>query len=145
MYFSALAGMYLCGIYGAMFLIVLVICWSDNSWSERSFLAVIVLFFGLGFGACENEKNKVLNRIPTISSCVSVGDGRFAMVDSTLRCKCGLEPRYTVVKSEAKLVPNEQSPCVNCGKTMVYHYDITCTETDEEREFQTWVDYMNAP
>ena len=54
MYFSALAGMYLCGIYGAMFLIVLVICWSDNSWSERSFLAVIVLFFGLGFGACEN-------------------------------------------------------------------------------------------
>lgn len=144
MYVGAVAGIYLFGIYGCVMLLSLIIGWSDSSWSERLYGGVIVCFLGLGLSLCLNSKNEVLKRQPIISSCASVGD-RFMLVDSTLRCKNGEAPRYTVIKKEAKMMPNEQTPCENCGKTMIHHYDISCTKTDEQLNYESLIDWMNAP
>ena len=62
------------------------------------------------------------------------------LVDSTLRCNRGEAPRYTVMKRERKMVPNDS--CEHCGKTMIYHFDVSCLKTDEQLG---WIDYMNAP
>lgn len=144
MYEGAIAGMYLFGIYGGILFFSFLIGWSDSSWSERLFVGVILFFMGLLFLLCWNSKNEVLKRQPVISSCVSVGN-RFEMVDSSLRCKNGEEPRYTVIKSECKIEVNEQTPCIHCGKVMIHHYDVSCTKTDEQLNSEALIDWMNAP
>ena len=77
-----------------------------------------------------------------ISSYATVDDG-FQMVDSTLRCKNGLDPRFMVIKSELKMSPNDT--CEHCGKTLIYHFDVSCVKTDEELDAEAIVQYMNAP
>ncbi len=144
MYEGAIAGMCLSGIYLGLILVSFLVGWSDTSWKERTGFCVIILFWGIVFASCWNSKNEVLKRQPVISSCVSVGN-RFVMVDSTLRCKSGEEPRYTVMKEERKMVPNEQVPCENCGKTMIHHCDVSCVKTDKQLKSEALIDWMNAP
>ena len=144
MYAGAIAGMYLFGIYGGILFISYLIGWSDSTWSERISCGIIILALGLGFGACLNAKYEALERQPVISSCFMIG-GKYLMVDSTLRCKNGEDPRYTVLKAERKIEPNEQTRCENCGQIMIHHYDVSCVKTDEELEAERMIDYMNAP
>lgn len=144
MYEGAIAGMYLFGIYGGLLLFSYLVGWTDSSCSERVFVGIVILFMGLLFLLCWNSKNEVLKRQPVISSCVSVGN-KFEMVDSTLRCKSGEDPRYTVMKEERKMVPNEPTPCENCGKTMIHHCDVSCVKTDKQLKSEALIDWMNAP
>lgn len=144
MYEAAIAGMYLFGIYGGILFFSFLIGWSDSSWKERLYVGTVILFLGFFFLLCWNSKNEVLKRKPVISSCVKVGN-EFEMVDSTLRCKSGEEPRYTVMKEERKMVQNEPTNCENCGKTMIHHCDVSCVKTDKQLRSEALVDWMNAP
>ena len=143
---AAYAGMFVFGIYGtALILSMLIGCgWSDSSWKERIGSGFVVLFFFVFFVFFWMSKNEVLKRHPVISSCVKVVK-KFFLVDSTLRCKSGEEPRYTVMKEERKMIENEQSACENCGKTMIHHFDISCVKTDKELKSEALIDWMNAP
>lgn len=144
MYAGAVAGMYLFGIYGGIMLLSIPIGWSDQTWSERLMCCIITGALLLGFGYCWHAKNESLKRYPVISICIPTGD-KFEMVDSTLRCKNGLEPRYTVIKEKPIMEPNEQTRCENCGEIMIHHYDVSCVKTDKELEAERRIDYMNAP
>lgn len=144
MYEGAIAGTYLFGIYGTVLTLAMLIGWSDSSWKERIGFGFVALVFGVFFVIFWNSKNEVLKRKPVISSCVKVGN-RFMLVDSTLRCKSGEAPRYTVMKRERKMVPNEQTPCKHCGKTMIHHCDVSCVKTDEQLYSEALIDWMNAP
>lgn len=144
MYTASILGLILFAIYGGLMLLGLPLGWSDQTWSERLSYCFITLVLLSGFGYCWYTKNEALNRSPVISSCNSIGD-RYEMVDSTLRCKNGLESRFTVVKKEPKIEINEQSPCKNCGHLMLFHFDIASVKTDKEAEAQERIEYMNAP
>lgn len=144
MYTASIAGMILFAIYGGLMLLGLPLGWSDQTWSERLSYCFVTVVLLLGFGYCWYTKNEALNRNPVISSCILIGD-RFEMVDSTLRCKNGLEPRFTLVKMEPKIEINEQIPCKNCGLLMLFHYDVASVKTDKEVETQERIQYLNAP
>ena len=144
MYAGAIAGMYLCGMYGALMILGIIFGGDFSDRTERFCSYIITLILVAGFGYFWYGKNHVLTRQPVISSCVSVGN-KFEMVDSTLRCKNGEEPRYTVIKPACKMEPNEQTPCKICGKIMIHHYDVSCTKTDADLEAARWIDYMNDP
>ena len=141
---ATLAGMYLFGIYGTVLTLAMLIGWSDSSWKERIGSGFVVLILFVFFAFFWNSKNEMLKRKPVISSCVKVGN-RFLLVDSTLRCKSGEEPRYTVMKKERKMSPNEQTTCNHCGKTMIHHCDVSCVKTDKQRKSEMLIDMMNAP
>lgn len=144
MYTASICGMILFGIYGGLMLLGLPLGWSDQTWSERLSYCFVTVALLSGFGYCWYAKNEALNRIPVVSSCTLIG-GKYEMIDSTLRCKNGLEPRYTVVKTVPKIDINEQTPCVLCGKIMLFHFDVSSVKTDEELETQGRIEYMNAP
>lgn len=144
MYTASIAGMILFGVYGGLMLLGLPLGWSDQTWSERLSYCFVTMALLSGFGYCWYAKNEALNRIPVVSSCTLIGD-RYEMVDSTLRCKNGLEPRFTVVKKEPKIEINEQIPCKNCRQLMLFHYDVASVKTDKEVEAQERIQYLNAP
>jgi len=144
MYSAAIAGMILFGTYFGIMLIGLPIGWAEQTWSERIYYFIILTFLGLFIGVYYNAKCKVLKREPVISSCILL-EGGYQLVDSTLRCESGKDPRYTVVKAERIIEPNEQTPCLNCGKILIEHYDISSVKTDEELEVEAWIEYLNAP
>lgn len=149
MYEGAIAGMYLFGIYGSVMFFALIIGWSEfEEWSDRLIVCIITVFLIIGFVFCWKAKREALNRKPVISSCFVICDeGRikYQMVDSTLRCKTGEPSRYTVVKTERKMDPNEQAPCLYCGKTLIHHCDSSCRKTEQELESERMIDYMNSP
>ena len=144
MYTDTICGLFFCGFFGILMLIGLLIQWSDSSWSDKFFYSTIILFLGISFCWFLGKMNLVLTRKPVISSCV-IMRGKYLMVDSTLRCKNGEDPRYTVIKAERNMEPNEQTCCEHCTKIMVEHYDISCNKTDAELEAESIVDWMNAP
>lgn len=145
MYSDAIWELFFCGFFAILMLICLLIQWSDSSWSDKFFYSTIILFLGIGFCLSLGKMNRVLTRVPVISSCIPIGDNHYEIVDSTLRCKRGLEPRYKVIKSKCKIESNEQTPCENCGKIMIEHYDISYQKTDADIENESIVDWMNAP
>lgn len=146
MYTAAILGMILFGIYGGLMLLGLPFGWSNQTWSERLSYCFITGGLLVGFGYCCHCKTEALNRRPVISKCVSLGNGnRYELVDSTLRCKNGLEPRFCVVKREPIIEINEQVPCKNCGQLMLFHFDVASVKTDKEVEAQERIEYMNAP
>ena len=148
MYEGAVAGMYLFGIYGSILLFAIIIGWSDGEWSDRLGSCVVLAVLIIGFLLCWHAKIEVFKREPVISSCFVIYDGgrtKYQMVDSTLRCKTGESPRYTVVKTERRMEPNEQTPCLHCGKTLIHHRDSSCRETEQELEVERMIDYMNSP
>lgn len=148
MYEGAIAGLYLFGIYGSILLFAIIIGWSDGEWPERLGSCVLLAFLIIGFLLCWHAKIEVFKRKPVISSCLVIfdeGRTKYQMVDSTLRCKTGEPPRYTVVKTERKMEPNEQTPCLHCGKTLIHHCDSSCRKTEKELEAERMIDYMNSP
>lgn len=144
MYGGAIAGLYLIGIYGGLLLVFYILGWSNASWEERFHTFLVLLFLGFGFGVFWYAKDEALKREPVISSCVMIGN-QYQMVDSTLRCETGEEPRYTVLKKKKEMKPNEQTKCINCGQIMVEHCDQSCMKTKEEIHAENMIDYLNAP
>ncbi len=143
MYEGAVAGMYFFGIYGGVILIALILGWSDTDWSESWLPTLLaIIYVGVGFGVCLNAKNEVLKREPVMSSVIT-RNGIYEMTDSTLRCKRGKAPRYTVLKN--KKIMDKNDTCVHCGNIFIHHVDSSCVKTDEELEAESMIDYMNYP
>ena len=142
---SCIAGICLFGTFGVIMLACLVFGWKDHTWRERFAVSLITIFLGLGSGLCWIAKARLLKRVPVISSYVAMDDGCFQICDSTVRCKSGLEPRFTVVKPELKMRPNDQTRCINCGRIFINHLNQSCVKTDDELDAEAWVQYMNAP
>jgi len=144
MYSSAIAGMILFGAFGGPLIIAYILGQSEGSWDERFCTFFPILFVGIGFVMCWYAKEEALKREPVISSCVMIGN-KYQMVDSTLRCCTGEEPRYTILKTKKEMKPNEQTKCENCGKIMVEHCDESCTKTKEEIHAETMIEILNGP
>lgn len=149
MYTGAIAGMILFGAFGVLALFTLIAGWSEmESWGDKVTLGLFTLVLVLGFVfflyAAENAKN----REPVISSCDTIRDGsqiKYLMTDSTLRCYPGKDQRYSVMKSEAIIMPDEQTPCRNCDKTMLFHNDSSSVKTEEEIEAEIRIQDMAFP
>lgn len=148
MYDGCVAATAFCAIYFSVFFGGLIIRWLDRfEWPGWLYSGVMTIFLA-GVIFCVNEREKVLKRQPVISSCSVISNkGRieYLMADSTLRCKSGEHPRYSVVKSDHKMQPNEQTPCIHCAKPMVNHVDSSCRRTEQEIESRLIIQDMLRP
>lgn len=145
MYLGILFGIVLFGVFFVIMLIALLLGWSDCDKGDGWPFLVITFLFGLGLWFFWDARAKVLNRAPVVSRCIRLSDGRFELIDSSLLCECGVESRYTVIKGVPNMVPDERTPCENCGATMIFHCDSSCIKTEAQIEGELSINFINAP
>lgn len=151
-YDAAIAGMVLEGCLGSMVLTTLIFGWRDlEGWFNRLLLCVISAFCLTGFGYCWNAKIVALERKGVVSSCIEIKKGEdifYQLTDSTLQCNLYKDypERYVILKKTRTIIPDDQSKCLNCGKTMRYHVDdALCKKTYKEMQADRMIDYLTDP